>query len=565
VRCWFFYFYIFLKNLMPMPTTTDNNSILAILQIATKAWAKGGGMGASSGLGGRGGGRGGGVSKPGSRGGKFWVSPSGKVEYGAKPSGARGKTGGGVKPAAKPQAVARHTSTTRVAANRAGAAKPKKPLGKLQQQHRMLSEMDRAIKTGMDPHGNKLSPANIEKLRFLATSLRTDLKGSAKKEVQPEPPFKAYKDINGQWRWLVRSSSAFTDRDGETVSLKALEKATQKLAEKGEYGDLTILDWWHTPITLGKCDFSALHGKVLVESGIFANPVLGEKISTAIANKEFIPGVSLTFAHREPGPAVLPGRIFEEIEIISRSLLPADRASNVATTMEIINLAANPGQTTKEVILKMDAVKEEKLKKLIGPELYTAFINGTEIAEKSLEIAGLSYKAVVPAVAEPPAEVAVPEPAPVVVEPVAPAPVVSEVVAEPEAELETEDAPVEIDAAVMFDGLAQAVADKVLASMASTQATATKEVNDVIAAQTMALKENTGALNKVVAENVALKARLDALEGNLPAGVRARVTQQPGISAKQLAPEHAGIVTAEKNTDPYLAAADRMMQTIPRG
>jgi hypothetical protein len=544
-----------------MPTTTDNNSILALLQIATKAWAKGGGMGASSGLGGRGGGGGRGVSKPGSRGGKFWISPSGHVEYGAKPSGARGRAG---KPVAKPQAVARHTSNSRVAANRAVAAKPKKPLGKLQQQHRMLSEMDRAIKTGMDPHGNKLSPANIEKLRFLATSLRTDLKGNVKKEIAEQAaahlPFTVFKDKSGKYRWVGVSSSAAQDHDGETVSLKAL---AEDVASKDMTGTHGPLNWWHTSIKLGTCDFNAMDGPLLVESGTFVNDRVASAVSKAISDGKLKPAMSLEFQHNEPGPAVLPGRVFQKINKIGRALLPAEKASNLLTSFKVYSLKSTALAEEKDSKKMLDEEKHKKALEVFGQDTLQALLDGNQTALKMAEMMNLSFKAA--AVAEPPVEVAAPEPAPVVVEPPVVAPVVNEVVAEPEAETETEDAPLEIDPAVMFDGLAQAVADKVLASMASTQATATKEVNDVIAAQTLALKENTGALNKVVAENVALKARLDALEGNLPAGVRARVTQQPGISAKQLAPEHAGIVTAEKNTDPYLAAADRMMQTIPRG
>lgn len=674
-----------------MPTTTaDNNSILiALLQHSEKARRGGGG------------GKG-----PGSRGGHFFRDAKGNIRYGDQPHQVLPR-------ASKPTVGARSTNSARVAANRARAVatgrgggsgkprvgelragyriKPQTAAGKRSQHHKMLAEMDRAIKTGKDPHGNKLSAANVEKLRFLATSLRTDLKGTskkeesekanqvkhpgsrggfpwlddkgnihygarpgsnkpgsdslnngttnpkaqnqqqimgaisraistgmdshgkplapatlqklkgiiaklktglggtAKKETESNLPFSAYKDVNGQWRWLVRSSSAFTDRDGETVSLKALEKATQKLSEKGEQGDLTVFDWWHTPVVIGKCDFSAVHGKVLIESGIFTNPIVGERISTAIANKEFTPGVSLTFAHREPGPAVLPGRIFEEIEILGRSLLPADSASNVATTVEIINLAANPGQTTKEVIPKMDAVKEEKLKKLIGPEVFAAFINGSELAEKSLEMAGLSYKAVLPAPAESapvPVEVApIAAPAPVAVEP----PVVisglpaaqaaledrmnqiQQELREERGEVEVEEPGEEVNADDAFEYLSDSVADKVLAKLTAAQAipaaTASKEVSDALGANTIAMKEVAFALATVQAENTSLKARLDALEGIQPAAVRQRASQGGGVPLEQLPQGMQGIINSEKeNKDPYAKIiADLGLSMSPRG
>jgi hypothetical protein len=55
-----------------------------------------------------------------------------------------------------------------------------------------------------------------------------------------------------------------------------------------------------------------------------------------------------------------------------------------------------------------------------------------------------------------------------------------------------------------------------------------------LAVQTLALKDNTAALNKVVAENEALKARLGALEGTQPAAVKARASQTGGVTADQL-------------------------------
>lgn len=565
-----FLFLYFLKNLMP--TTTDNNSILALLQIATKAKRGGGGHG---------------VGKPGSRGGHPWTDAKGNVRYGAQPKG--GHSGAAKPTAAKPQAAVRTgvgggSGKPKVGELRAGyRIKPQTAAGKVSAHKRMLAEMDRALKTGTDPHGNKLDAKSLAQLHVLSIQLRTQLKGSVKKEIAEQAaeglPFTVFKDVKGQYRWVSVSSSGFVDGDGETVSTKALTDDVARCDAAGEYG---VLDWWHTHVVLGNCDFNAMHGKLLIESGTFNNSLVAQKFAHVIADKKFLPGVSLEFEHREPGPQVIRGRVYKSIYKRKRALLPAQIASNVASKLEVYE-TANSGQITKEVKRKMDAHKEQRLRELLGSELVDEFLMGTARSEKALEGMGISFKALSPvaAVAEPPVEVAAPEPAPV--ETTAqrevtinergdliangqnltnlPALVVNEAVTE----TETEDEPVEIDAATMFEGLAQAVADKVLAAQTATQATATKEVNDVIAAQTVALKENTGALNKVVTENVALKARLDALEGNLPAGVRARVTQQPGISAKQLAPEHAGIVTAEKNVDPYLAAADRMMQTIPRG
>jgi hypothetical protein len=429
---------------------------------------------------------------------------------------------------------------------------------------------------------------------------RTDFSlGLVTKEVKNEiaakelnaKPFTAYKDVSGRYRWILRSSSAFEDRDKETVSQKALEAAIQKMDATKKYG---VLDWWHTPVVLGQCDFSALHSKMLVESGTFKSEELGERIASAIASKEFEPGASLMFAHNEPGPQVVPGRVFNKIEIIRRSLLPAERASNVATTAQIINLAALTGQkgktetkTKKEVMLKMDAEKEEKLKKLIGPELFEAFLNDTAVAEKSLELAGYSYKAMAPA------------PAPVVADPPTPdkkldtkaggiAALDPAMAADPEdlgeggePEGEFEDSPADDEADAIMQGLYdqigkiflsnnQALAAKILEALNGANATATKATNDLLVAQTTALKENTTALTKVVGENVALKekvtaleSRLNALDGTLPPAVRARASQQGGVTADKLPPAIRAMVSKEKETeDPYVAMAGNLLKGI---
>lgn len=529
-----------------MPITTDNNSILVFLQVAEKAWAKGGGMGASSGLGGHGHG----VSKPGSRGGKFWVNASGHVVYGAKPSGARGKTGSAAK---KPQAVARHTSSTRVAANRTTAAKPKKPLSKLQQHHRMLSEMDRAIKLGKDPHGNKLSPANIEKLRFLATSLRTDLKGNVRKEIAEQAaqhlPFTVFKDKTGQWRWIGVSSSAAQDHDGETVSLKALQ---EDVASKDITGTHGPLNWWHTSIKLGTCDFNAMDGPLLVESGTFVSDRVAHAVSKAISEGMFKPAMSLEFEHNEPGPPVLPGRVFQKINKVGRALLPAEKASNLLTSFKVYSLKSTALAEEKDSKKMLDDEKHKKALEVFGQDTLQALLDGNQTALKMAEFMNLSFKAA--AVVEPPPVVV--EAAPVVVAGPEPAPVVNEVAAEPTVEVETEEPPLEIDTEAIFEGLAQSIADKILTGQAATQATASKEVSDAVGVMTLALKENTSALNKVVTENVALKARLDALEGNQPAAVRARASQQSGVPLEVLPDAMKEIVNpANQQVDPYAAIA----------
>jgi hypothetical protein len=555
-----------------MPTVADpnNNSqkILALLFQAEKAR-----------LGGGGGGHGHGVSRPGSRGGHPWTDSRGNVRYGKQPQQILRTHG----PSANLRAAVARQRAVRTGVGggsgkpRAGELragyriKPQTGAGKLQAHHRMLSEMDKAIRSGKDPHGNKLSPQNIEKLRFMATSLRTDLKGVVKKEIVAQAanrlPFTVFKDAKGQYRWVSVSSSGFVDGDGEIVSTKALADDVARCDITGEYG---VLDWWHTPVVLGQCDFNAMHGKLLVESGTFNHSLVAQKFAQAIAKKEFEPGISIEFGHGEPGPLVRPGRVYEKIYKVKRALLPAHIASNVASKLEVVK-TANSGQITKEVKRKMDMHKEQRLRELLGSELVDEFLMGTARSEKALEGMGISFKALAPAVAEVapvPVEVAAPQPAPVEV---APAPVVSEIAAAPApapVPVPVEEAEAEpLDTEALFESLTQSITDRVLAGLATTQATATKEVSDLLALQTVALKDNTAALNKVVAENEALKARLGALEGTQPAAVKARASQTGGVTADQLPDSVKELVNpATKETDPYAKIiADLGLSMAPRG
>lgn len=449
------------------------------------------------------------------------------------------------------------------------------------------------FKRGTLNTGNPKGPKVRSRAQALAIALSQARKvsRSKKKELEVEvatreqdaKPFTAFKDANGRYRWVIRSSSSYEDRDGETISQKALEEAVEQLNASGNFGDL---DWWHTPTKLGTCDFSALHGRVLIESGTFVNEKVGERIAGAIANKAFKPGASLMFSHNEPGPPVLPGRVFNRIEIIKRALLDEEKASNAVTGGEIINLAANPGLVTnKEVIKKMDEKKEQRLREILGPDAFDAFITGSETAEKALQLAGYSYKTLAP---EPVAPAVVVEAAPVPVVEAAPVTEAAPVVAPVETVQETAPAEteavetdtgepnlVEFDTEEIFNDLISRIKTELVAALPAAiqqmqeaqQPVASKEVTDLLTAQSTSLKQVTNTLTGLIAENKSLKERLDALEGGQPAGVRARVTQGQGLTAAELNPAHKELVDpAQKEVDPYAKIiADLGLTMAPRG
>lgn len=202
------------------------------------------------------------------------------------------------------------------------------------------------------------------------------------------PSFAVFKDARGQWRWITRTTTAFEDRDGEVISIAALEKAVERMDARGNHGPLR---WWHVGepephnheapwgkgADLGWCDFSAVHGRTLIESGTFIN----EEVAMAVAAKadeiEVSPGL-LHNRFTDPDPE----KIYNDIDVFERSPIPlwGGRASNLFT-----------GLTVEEPF--MDQRKKEALLQLGLSEQSLAAVLGTaELKEKEADQAGIRYK-----------------------------------------------------------------------------------------------------------------------------------------------------------------------------
>ena len=132
-----------------------------------------------------------------------------------------------------------------------------------------------------------------------------------------------FKQADGRDRWVIISSSAFLDRDREIVSTKALEADVARADADGDYGPLR---WWHVKgLDIGDCDFNAMHGRLLVESGTFRHSAFAEMVKQHAGAL----GVSIGFLHPQDEPDATG--IFNHIRRKERSLLPRGKESNLLT------------------------------------------------------------------------------------------------------------------------------------------------------------------------------------------------------------------------------------------
>lgn len=139
--------------------------------------------------------------------------------------------------------------------------------------------------------------------------------------------FSIFKDSNGDWRWVSRSSSNFRDKDGHWVSEASLEQAVA-LAEWADFRG--PLRYWHVKgADIGDCDFQMVIDGFLIESGTFYDQQVGLK---AFDEQDEL-GISLGFLFPKDEPL---GSTFYNIAIFERSMLPAPKASNNDTVFQVL-------------------------------------------------------------------------------------------------------------------------------------------------------------------------------------------------------------------------------------
>lgn len=198
------------------------------------------------------------------------------------------------------------------------------------------------------------------------------------KELPSVGGFKVYQDSDGDLRWLSLSSNAFIDLDKEIFTTKALEDAVEYSDKSGERGPLLV---YHVPSAeIGRCDYQAVVGRFLVESGKFDDTPLGRKAADYFVNTDKEHQVSIGY-HYRPGDE-LDG-VYDWTRIIERSVTPYGAAANPWTAFNLIG-----GKT-------VDARKEANLKEIFGSELADRIIATAESKTKELE-SSMAYKAFKP-------------------------------------------------------------------------------------------------------------------------------------------------------------------------
>lgn len=186
--------------------------------------------------------------------------------------------------------------------------------------------------------------------------------------------FITFKEKNGGYRWVSFSSNPYRDRDRQYVSLKALQADVARADSDGQYGPLL---WWHTGVKLGDCDYNAMIGKILVESGTFTTPEIGAAVSRKADQMQ----VSIGMLHPLDQPD--SDGVFTLIRRYERSILPSGRASNPLT-----------GFLVKESITmeNVDPTKEAQLVQMLGPDLAKTVIGQALTIQKQADDMGIAFK-----------------------------------------------------------------------------------------------------------------------------------------------------------------------------
>ena len=200
--------------------------------------------------------------------------------------------------------------------------------------------------------------------------------------LESSPMFFTIKDVEtDRRRWVGITSTAFVDKEGEIVSQKALEQAAN--VDPALLGELRF--WHQKGMVLGNCDFRAVHGLCLVESGLWRDDGIGRAAEKGIQDTPDNWGLSLAFLFNpttlEKGVRVKNARVrtvYNDIMTVERSVLPQLWAANWFSTIRV-----KSDDTDEESIMQKKQMAT--LEALVGPEQAKALIaEADKINQKGL-------------------------------------------------------------------------------------------------------------------------------------------------------------------------------------
>jgi hypothetical protein len=218
---------------------------------------------------------------------------------------------------------------------------------------------------------------------------------STQQWVAPQRSFAVFKSADGSYRWVMRTTTAYRDRDGEIITTKALERDAQRMTATGQYGPLrywhmgqpdpfNVTAPWGPGIDIGDCDYSIVIDRTSIESGTFKSAAIGRAFAASAGDYESSPG----FFH-PPNQPNAAGE-YNEIRRFERSTVPVQfgRASNLFTGMAVKEFRMDQEtyeQRVKAFIADMGA-------KGVPPEVTAATIGQMQQADKSAQQQGIAYK-----------------------------------------------------------------------------------------------------------------------------------------------------------------------------
>lgn len=224
-----------------------------------------------------------------------------------------------------------------------------------------LSEAD--VKLFTDLKGQMLKLFNEQCPPELASKwiAHSDLQDIATKEYKIEETpslFLSSKELkDSPYDWVLITSSAYRDRDGQIVSLAAHQKDIARMEQTGDYG---TLDWWHLHpvafqylenprevaklplsiqqkgVILGDCTLSAMYNKLRIEAGTYRSKEIKDVMDAHA--KEL--SASLLFLHPRMIEPDING-VYHNIATISRAIMPNDKVSNLAAYLSSAAIGVN--------------------------------------------------------------------------------------------------------------------------------------------------------------------------------------------------------------------------------